>query len=74
MDSLEKCHMFYLQSEIDLLKELNVSVRTLSSCVHGCSDIEQHPNVVKYLGFTKSKIHLNIIMEYCQFVSFISLL
>ena len=52
-----------LQSEIDLLKNLNVcSIPTL--LIVDLIASLQHPNIVKYKGFVKTPEYLYIILEY----------
>lgn len=41
------------------------SVDTIMEEIELLQDLK-HPNIVKYLGFMKDEIHLNIVLEYCE--------
>jgi len=58
-------HTTLPQSEIDLLKNLNVRV-SIPSPLHLLTQV-QHPNIVKYKGFFKTREFLYIILECVTF-------
>jgi hypothetical protein len=54
-------HLYFLQSEIDLLKNLNVGLTQKPGAF--LTSHAQHANIVKYKGFVKTREFLYIIME-----------
>jgi serine/threonine protein kinase len=64
LTNIPKGELGEIMSEIDLLKNLNVCLAINS--IYPASDVPQHPNIVKYKGFVKTRDYLYIILEFCE--------
>ncbi|KAG6902525.1 hypothetical protein C0995_015343 [Termitomyces sp. Mi166 len=64
LSNIPKAELGEIMSEIDLLKNLNVSFASLRS--EEALTSSQHLNIVKYKGFVKTREYLYIILEFCE--------